>query len=280
MNAAFRIRRPHPEPPVLLYDTPHSGRDYPAEWKTKATRAELRRGEDAYVDELLAGATAHGACVLEALYPRCYIDLNRPETDIDAELLAAPWAGPIAPTEKSARGLGLIRRYVVPGIEVNAGPLSVADVRGRIETVYGPYHVALKALVAALRAAHGTVWHVNWHSMKSVGNAMTPDGPGARRTDFVVSDRNGMSAEPAFTGCIADTLRGLGYSVSVNDPYQGGTIVQRVGVPGNGVHSVQVEINRALYLDEAAVAKTSGFAPLSANLDALTAALTREFLKR
>lgn len=258
---------------ALVYDTPHSGRDYPADWVTKATRAELRRGEDAYVDELLAAAPARGITLLEALRPRCYIDVNRLETDIDAELLADAWPGPLAPTEKTKRGLGLIRRFVVPGVEINAGPLAVADVQHRIDTVYRPYHTALRSLLSDAVATHGSVWHVNWHSMKSVGNAMTPDGPGAKRADFVVSDLDGTSAEPRFTALIVNTLRGLGYSVSVNDPYKGGTIVQQLGAPAKGVHCVQVEINRALYLDELPVDKTDGFATLIADLDTLTATL-------
>lgn len=270
--ASLRIRRcdgaTH-----LLYDSPHSGRAYPDDWATKASRAELRRGEDAYVDELIAGATGLGATVLEALLPRCYLDLNRARGDIDAGLLAEPWPEPLAPTEKTRRGLGLIRRYVVPGVEINAAPLTTADIRGRIERVYDPYHAALDDLVAEQVDARGACWHVNWHSMKSMGNAMTPDGPGARRADFVVSDRDGGSSGPLLTRLIVQTLRDRGYRVSVNDPYKGGTIVQRLGRPAAGVHSVQVEINRALYLDEIRVEKTAGFADLAADIAALTKTL-------
>jgi N-formylglutamate amidohydrolase len=256
--------------PWLLYDTPHSGRFYPADFVTKATGCDLRRGEDAYVDELLANAPSLGVSVLEANYPRCYIDVNRAETDIDAALLAEPWPGPLWPTDKSARGLGLIRRYVVPGVEVHAHPLTVGDVRHRIAAVYRPYHAALAALVSEAHAARGVVWHVNWHSMKSVGNTMTPDGPGARRADFVISDRDGRSAAPQFTAFLVQRLRRAGYTVSVNDPYKGGTIVQRIGAPKRGVHSVQIEINRALYLDEVRVEKTAGFGALSVALSELT----------
>ncbi|MEA3246477.1 MAG: N-formylglutamate amidohydrolase [Gemmatimonadota bacterium] len=266
---AVRVRRPG-GPVRLVYDSPHSGREYPPDWRTKATRAELRRGEDAYVDELLSGAIAHGAVVLDETAPRCFIDVNRTTADIDAELLAEPWPEPLVPTDKTRRGLGLIRRYVVPGVEINAAPLTVAEVRRRIAGVYEPYHAALHELIAASLDANGVCWHVNWHSMKSVGNAMTPDGPGARRADFVVSDRDGASADPAFTALIVDSLREFGYQVTANDPYKGGTIVQQVGNPPRGVHSVQVEMNRALYLDEAAVEKTAGFTSLAAALERLT----------
>jgi len=261
--------------PNIVYDSPHSGQYYPPGFATKATQADLRRGEDAYVNELLAGAPERGAHVVEAVYARCYIDVNREETDIDAAMLSEPWSGPLAPTEKSARGLGLIRRYVVPAVEVNAGRLSVREVQSRIENVYRPYHVTLATLVKEIREQHDAVWHINWHSMKSVGNAMTPDGAGAIRRDFVVSDLCGKSSKPDFTNWIVDWLRARGYSVGVNDPYRGGVIIERIGAPLAGIHSIQIEINRSLYLDEARVEKTPGFKTLATKLDDYTRDLAR-----
>jgi N-formylglutamate deformylase len=261
----FTILRPSGTP-TLVFDSPHSGRLYPADFAVKCGRTELRRGEDAYVDELIAGAVRHGAGVLAAVYPRTYIDVNRAETDIDAGLLSAPWPGPLSPTEKTERGLGLIRRYVEPGVEVNARLLAPAEVQDRIDRVYRPYHAALAALLEEAGRVRRPVWHLNWHSMKSVGNAMTSDGPGRRRAEFVVSDRDGTTADPAVTALVADTLAGLGYTVALNDPYKGGTLVQRFGRPDRGVHSVQVEISRALYLEERTVTKTAGFAVLEADL--------------
>jgi N-formylglutamate deformylase len=268
----FTIHRPPTSSP-LLYDSPHSGRFYPPNFASHATRLELRRGEDAYVDELLAGAPALGATVLAANYPRCYIDLNRADDDIDAALLAEPWPGPLHPTEKTARGLGLIRRYVVPGVEAQAGPLSVRDVQSRIERVYRPYHAALSSLAEETHSAHGAVLHIDWHSMKSVGNAMTPDGAGAHRPDFVVSDRNGTSASSVMTDLVVTALRDLLYTVTVNDPYRGGEIVRRIGFPARNIHSIQVEINRRRYLDENAVATTDAAAQLMSNLEQLTRVL-------
>ena len=264
------LRLPDSGPPVLLYDSPHSGRFYPADFATAATGSALRRGEDAYVDELIGPATALGAAVLSANYPRCYIDVNRAVDDLDAELLAEPWPGPLQPTDKSQRGLGLIRRFVTPGVVVHARPLTVAEVRQRIELVYEPYHRQLRDVHEAIHRERGFVWQVDWHSMKSLGNAMTPDGEGARRPDFVVGDLDGRSASPALTDLLVRGLRGRGYTVALNDPYKGGTIVQRYGRPGEGVHVVQVEMNRALYLDEAAVAIHDGFPKLQRDLMALT----------
>jgi N-formylglutamate deformylase len=272
----FEIRRPA-GPPVLLFDSPHSGRAYPEEFVTRASLAELRRAEDAYVDELIASARDIGAVVLVATCPRSFIDLNRREDDIDQAILAEPWPTPLRPTEKSRRGLGLVRRFIVPGVEIYGGPLSIQEVADRIDRIYRPYHRALDELVAELLEARGRVIHVNWHSMKSVGNAMTPDGAGARRADFVVSDRDGRSAGVEVTDLVCDTLRGLGYRVSRNTPYTGGTIVARIGDPARGVHSVQIEINRALYLDEARVVKTSGFEPLRRACQTLAGVLARSF---
>jgi N-formylglutamate deformylase len=265
----FVIERPTGTPAVV-YDSPHSGREYPPDFASIASPLELRWAEDAYVDELLRPAVAEGAALLHARYPRAWLDLNRAPDDLDATMLDGPWPEPLSPSEKTQRGLGLIRRFVAPGVAIYGGPLPVAEVQRRIRGAYHPYHAALDALVGEVRQARGAVWHVNWHSMKSVGNAMTPDGAGATRADFVVSDRHGASAGPELTALVVDTLRGDGFTVSVNVPYAGGHIVRRLGAPSAGVHSVQVEINRRLYLDERAVTHTLGFEPLRAALARLT----------
>jgi len=275
LTAPVRITRPTGRATPLLYDSPHSGRYYPADFDTKATRSELRLAEDAYVDGLLSDTPDCGVYLLEANYSRCYIDVNREETDIDPGLLSERWPADIAPTEKSTRGLGLIRRWIIPGVEVNARSLSVAEVRSRIETVYRPYRDALVSLVEEIRSTHGLVWHINWHSMKAFGNAMTPDGPGAARPDFVVSDRNGRSASQAFRLLVVDRLRRLGYVVALNDPYVGGSIIERTGNPARDIHSVQIEINRRLYLDELRVEKNEGFTELKANLTSFTRELAQ-----
>jgi N-formylglutamate deformylase len=272
---AFALHAPAADVLPLIFDSPHSGRHYPAEWITPLARMELRRGEDAYVDELIAGAPDHGITLIAAQLPRCYIDVNREIDDIDPELLTEPWPGPtpLRPTEKSRKGLGLIRRYVVPGKAIVDRPLPVAEVRSRIERVYVPYHAALTAQIEALRVRFGFVWHVNWHSMKSRGNAMTPDGDGALRPDMVVGDLDGRSSDPQLVELVVGHLRGLGYRVSVNDPYKGATIVRRYGQPSRRCSTIQIEMNRALYLDEAKVERTDGFDQLKRSLESLMAAL-------
>jgi N-formylglutamate deformylase len=277
MTAPFTLRSPEPDLALpLVFDSPHSGRHYPEGWNTPLPRAELRRGEDAYVDELVDSAPRHGITLLAAQLPRCYIDVNREMDDIDPALLEEPWPGPdpLRPSEKSRKGLGLIRRYVVPGKTIVDKPLPVADVKSRIERIYLPYHRALSEQIEAMRARFGFVWHIDWHSMKSRGNAMTPDGEDAPRPDMVVGDLDGTSAEPRLVELVVSQLRALGYSVSVNDPYKGATIVRRYGQPVRGCSTLQIEMNRALYLDEARVEPTEGFAKLKRSLESMMAALS------
>jgi N-formylglutamate deformylase len=216
-----------------------------------------------------------GATLLIENYPRCYIDVNREESDIDPEVVADEWQGTLFPSEKSKKGLGLVRRYLVPGVAVNAGALTSHEIQKRIDEVYRPYHEALGDLVNAIHYVHGKVWHVDWHSMKSKGNAMTPDGDGTLRPDFVVSDNRGATSGPELVDRIVSTLRGAGYSVSINEPYAGGTIVKKFGRPEAGVHSVQIEINRALYLDEPRVEIRPEAERLVADIEHLTQILSR-----
>lgn len=272
MIAAFTLLRPRSDV-TLVFDSPHSGREYPSDFFSKASPAELRLAEDAYVDELISGTTEAGASVLLANFARCYIDVNRSETDIDPELLSAPWPGPITTTEKSRRGLGLIRRYVLPGIEIPSRRLDPSEITHRIESAYRPYHAQLARLLDDARREKRRVVHVNWHSMKSRGNAMTPDGEGADRADFVVSDLEGKSADSRLTEWTARALGASGHSVALNDPYKGGEIIRRYGNPAEGIHSIQIEINRRLYLDEIAVTKTPGFEPLKALIESFSRSL-------
>lgn len=256
----------------LIFDSPHSGRFYPRDFRVKPPLALLRQGEDAYVDQLIADAPLKGVAVLAANYPRVYIDPNRDHDDIDESLLAEPWPEPVKPSEKSRKGLGLLRRDLKPGVEVHAEKLTVAEVRHRLDNIYWPYHRALRTALDGTYERFGFAWHVNWHSMKSVDNRMTPD-VGKRRADFVIGDLDGTSAERPLVDLIVQSLREWGYDVAVNYPYKGAAIVRRCGAPERGFHSVQIEINRALYLDEEAVAPNDGFDRLRGHIAALTACL-------
>ncbi|MEP7381297.1 MAG: N-formylglutamate amidohydrolase [Gemmatimonadota bacterium] len=259
----FRIAEPTVAPAAVLVDSPHSGMEWPADFCTVAPRDAISTTWDAFVDELWSGAPAAGATLIVARFPRAYIDANRAVDDIDSELLAEPWPSLLAPTAYSERGMGLIRRSALPGVPMYDRLLRVDEVQRRIATCHAPYRAALDQELSRLHAQFGVVWHINAHSMKSRGNAMNLDA-GAARADVVVSDRRGMTADPAHTRWVADWFRARGYRTRVNDPYQGGDIVACAGDPATGRHSVQVEFNRALYMDEATISRGTRFAELQA----------------
>lgn len=250
----------------VLFDSPHSGSSYPRDFAFTCPLPVLRQAEDTYVDELFAHAPEHGATLLCALFPRTCIDANRAIDDIDPGLLDGPWPEPLAPTAKSNAGMGLIRTLCRPGLPLYDGRLSVAEVSGRIDRYYRPYHFQVASILDGLSARFGAVWHVNCHSMPSAV------GPGAHRgagPDFVVGDRDGTTSEPGFVSLIAEVLSGLGYSVALNDPYKGVELVARYSNPARGRHSVQLEINRRLYMNEETLERTEGFPRLQADLDTL-----------
>jgi N-formylglutamate deformylase len=167
--------------------------------------------------------------------------------------------------------MGLIRRDALPGVPMYDAPLSTAEVRARIDGYYRPYRAELRRLLDECRASYGVAWHVDCHSMKSRGNEMNVDA-GASRPDIVVSDRRGTTADPALTSRIVGWFTARGYRAQANDPYQGGDLVRSFGDPGAGRQSVQIELNRALYMDEPSTERHAGFDALRDDLTAFAAA--------
>jgi N-formylglutamate deformylase len=273
-HPAYRRFDPTTTAVPLVFDSPHSGTEYPADFATVAPMAQLRTAEDTHVDALFDAAPAHGAALLAARFPRSYIDPNRSLEDIDPDLLDAPWPGTVAPGTKTRLGIGLVRRLCLPGVPMYARKLSVAEVQARIERCYRPYHAALSEIADGLHARFGAVWHVDCHSMKSTGSAMTEDGAKAR-PDFVIGDRDGTTCAPAFTALVVRALHERGWHVTVNDPYKGVELVRRHGRPSERRHSLQIEINRRLYMDEASCAPNAGFARTKAQMTELVALLAR-----
>ena len=255
----------------LLIDSPHSGRRYPADFATVVAHSVLRGAEDWMVDDLFGAAPLEGASLLAARFPRAYIDPNRRLDDVDPALLAGEWPAPLNPGPKSALGIGLFRHRTNDGAPLLPGPLPVEALRARIEHCWRPYHRALQETLDSLHARHGAVWHIDVHSMKSVGTAITPDGPGAERPDMVIGDLDGASCAPAFTAYVAERLAALGYSVAVNKPYKGAEIIRTHGRPGENRHSLQIEMKRNLYMDEATITANDGYAKLKADLRQLVA---------
>ncbi|MSU50530.1 MAG: N-formylglutamate amidohydrolase [Opitutus sp.] len=271
-SAACVIAAPDAPSVPVVFDSPHSGFEFPADFTPAATRAEIQTTWDAHVDELFAGVTAAGATLIAARFPRAYIDANRAANDIDPEILDTAWPGPVELSEHSRRGMGLIRRFALPGIPMYDRRLTVAEVRARIDGHYLPYRRALEQAIDAAWQRHGAVWHFNCHSIKSRGNAMNRD-QGALRPDFVIGDRNGCTAPASLTAWVAEFFMGRGYQVKINDPYRGADVVRAHGDPAHRRFSIQIEINRALYMDEATCVRSSGFAPLAADLGAFALAV-------
>ncbi|GGB43505.1 hydrolase [Roseibium aquae] len=273
MTHTHRIETPQGPDAPLIFDSPHSGSIYPDDFDHIIDRMTLRRSEDAHIDELFSGVTTHGASLLHALFPRCYIDPNRNEDDIDTAMIADPWPYPVNPTSKTLeRGVGLIWKDMKAFGPIYGRPLSAAEVASRIETFWRPYHDALAGLMETARTRHGKVIHVNCHSMASMGDRTTEDGM-VVRPDFVIGDRDGSTCAPEVTHTVATFFKERGYSVAINDPYKGFELVRRHGNPGRGSHSIQIEINRALYMNEATLCKRPGYLRLQQELTDLAADL-------
>jgi N-formylglutamate amidohydrolase len=280
MNAPFEIRPPAADPVPLVLDSPHSGADYPADFRPAVTPEKLRQAEDAYVDELYASGPALGATLIAARFPRSYIDPNRSLLDIDTSLLEAPWPGPAIASRKTQLGIGLIWRVLDTGEPIYARALSVEEVKQRIVRYHQPYQRAVKQALDQAHEHFGGVWHLNLHSMPALSSQISEEGPGKSRADFVLGDRDGTTCEAEFTALVAETLRGLGYQVKINDPYKGVELVRAFSDPAAGRHSLQVEVNRRLYMNERTREKSAGFAALQADLDKLLREVARYAAER
>ncbi|WP_102797956.1 N-formylglutamate amidohydrolase [Bowmanella denitrificans] len=234
----------------LVLDSPHSGSLFPDDFRCLASEAQLKSGWDAYVDDLWAPVLAVGGSLLSAHYSRMYIDLNRAPDDVDPAMLKRPWAG-CNPSKYSERGMGLIRRYALPDVPMYDAPLNIEDIVRRIEQFHRPYHQALQTKLDTLQQQFSAVWHVDCHSMKSTGNRMNIDS-GAARPDVVLGDNDGLCSDPGFVQIVEDAFVSLGYKVVRNQPYKGGYLVTHYGNPAKRRFSMQIELNRALYMDEQA----------------------------
>jgi N-formylglutamate deformylase len=258
----------------LVLDSPHSGRDFPADFDAAVSRFELREGEDCFVDELYAPATEFGVLLLAALFPRTYLDPNRHQGDIDLDLIeGGHWPHEHVPSGKARIGKALIWRTLDDGRPIYSRKLAVGEVVARIERCHAPYHQRLREMLDDVHERFGAVYHINCHSMPAVGGKQGEGGEGLPRAEFVLGDRDGTTCDPAFTEFVRATLVAMGYTVAVNDPYKGVELVRAYSAPRARRHSLQVEINKALYMDEAARTKHDGFALLQANLTRLVEAI-------
>jgi N-formylglutamate amidohydrolase len=297
--ATHEVLRPAVQTLPLVLASPHSGRDYPKDFVARARLdpRQLRRSEDAFVDELFGAGVQLGAPLLRALFPRAFVDPNREPFELDPSMFLdrlPDYANTRSP--RVAAGLGTIARVVANGAEIYRDKLTVAEALQRIRTFYWPYHKALKELVDETVERFGVCVLVDCHSMPSggagtaAGDDMAADlatelgsrplGGGkaesaaeARRVDVVLGDCHGTACGPLVVEKATAVLQGLGYRVSRNQPYSGGFVTRHYGRPDEGLHALQIEINRALYMNESTFGRTRSFERVSADMARLVAAL-------
>ena len=256
----------HPQQPLVL-DSPHSGYQMPSDFRATLPAADLRDGEDCFIDELWMPAIGQGIPLLAAQFPRTYLDPNRHAGDIDLDLLdGGVWPGEHVPSGKARIGKALLWRTLDDGRPLYDRRLTVAEVQARIERYHRPYHAALRALLDRSHARFGVVYHLNCHSMNAVSGSMGEGGPGVPRADMVLGDRDGTTCDPAFTDFVRSTLAGFGYEVKVNDPFKGVELVRAYSNPAQGRHSLQLEVNKRLYMHGSKGERHDGFVTLQAHL--------------
>jgi N-formylglutamate deformylase len=272
--AAVTVTGPAPGATALplVCDSPHSGTDYPPDFNHAIARAALRRCEDTDVDALWESIPAAGGTLVCAHFPRSYIDANRDESDIDVSMIEGEWPAAARPTQRcTALGNGLVWRKTPDLRDIYDRRLLVQEVQGRIEGYWRPYRTAVVEQLAHAAKRHGGCWHLNLHSMPS--NAYERLGLGSRGplADVVLGDRGGTTCAPQFLAAVKEGFEAEGLRVTVNDPYEGAALVRLAGNPVAQRHSLQVEINRALYMDEATRERSGGFGALKAAIDRVVA---------
>lgn len=275
MPRAVQIFEPDQPTSGVVFGSPHSGRLYPPDLLSSAQLdpLALRSSEDAYLDLLLAPAPQHGAPLITTQVPRAYVDFNRAETELDPALIEGAPRGMANP--RIGSGLGVIARVVAGGRPIYRGKLALSEAERRIATYWRPYHQALDALLERQRARFGRAILCDMHSMPSEA---TPVGllRNIRRPEVILGDRYGAACDPAILTDIEAVWRRAGFRVARNAPFAGAYILQRHGRPAQGVHAVQIEIDRVLYLDERRVEpgpRFEGFCQVMAEVVAEIAAI-------
>ena len=272
LDPPFDVLEPSTLASPLVFSSPHSGAVYPRRFlaATRLDATTLRRSEDAYVDQLFADVVAHGAPLIRARFPRAYLDLNREPYELDPRMFDGRL--PVFANTRSVRvagGLGTIARVVGDSQEIYAERLKVDEALARIDLLYKPYHRRLRSLLERAQQNFGVAVLIDCHSMPSVSSMPLPDKDASDRkikADFVLGDRYGTSCETALVDMVEYEMCRLGYKVMRNKPYAGGFITEHYGDPVNHFHAIQIEVNRALYMDERTMDKADRFGKIAADL--------------
>ncbi len=279
---AFALRRPQTHSLPLVLASPHSGADYPADF-VAASRLDpltLRRSEDCFVDEIFAAAPRLGAPLLDARFPRAYVDVNREAYELDPTMFSDGLPGFVNMRSPRVRmGLGTIARVVASGEEIYAGKLTFAEAKRRIDSLYYPYHEALYGLLVETEASFGGYLLIDCHSMPSVASAIGPQ----ESADIVLGDCHGAACAPQIVEAARQFLTRCGFAVAINAPYAGGFTTGHYGHPRRARHAVQIEINRSIYMEEGSYRRKPGFPRLARQMGGLIERLgevAQDFLGR
>jgi N-formylglutamate amidohydrolase len=278
----FLRYEPAAAPVPLIVDVSRSGREYPREYRSQLPFTTVHDNVSMYVEDLYAGAPLVGATLLYCSFPNTWVDVNRDELDMDPSVVDGAWPVALKPTPRTLDGLGLIKSKSRYGEPFQERKLAVAEIEERLAKYYRPYHAELKRIVDDFYARFGVVRQISCHCMSAVGAPTHPDA-GKPRPDFCLGDLHGKTTSPEFLALVVDTLKGMGYSVNVNDPYVGNVLIGRHGNPARGIDSVQIEVNKKLFMDTKTFRATAGLAKLQADIDKLLAAVandTRQRIKR
>ncbi len=252
----------------VIFDSPHSGTIYPNDFDHHCDLSDLKRTEDLYVAELFANAPAYHAILLHALFPRAYIDANRAADDIDPLLLGDQnWPvdqyGSICPTNRSDSGIGLIPRLIKAGVPIYNRALTAEEIMTRVKTYHEPYHDALRVVLDDAYYNHGQYWHINCHSMPNSSAYPKRNvrliGNMPKASDIVLGDLDGRTCNKDFMHALREFWENKGLRVSINDPFKGVELISKYAQPTRGKNSVQIEINRSLYMHEESLQKRDDF---------------------
>ena len=258
----FEVFLPPRRTAPIVFASPHSGRNYRPDF-LEAARLDpqgLRRSEDSFVDELFGGVPATGAPLLCATFPRAYCDPNREPWELDPGMFAddlPPWVN--TTSARVGAGLGTLARVVATGEAIYRDKLRFSEAEFRVRSCWKPYHDMLTALLAETRNQFGACLLIDCHSMPAYAGRGAPP-------DFVLGDAHGTTCAGRITALVESALTAMGYTVRRNDPYAGGYVTRHYGRPREGVHALQIEIARSLYMDETTFARASGFTALQRHM--------------
>lgn len=267
----FTILRPKTQSAPIVFASPHSGNHYPKAFvnSSQLDPIALRRSEDAFVDELYDVSVKFGAPLLKANYPRAYVDLNREPFELDPNMFADVLPSYVnTDSARAAAGLGTVAKLVTNGSNIYGDKLNFEEIRNRIEKLYHPYHAALRKLIDDTQSIFGACLLIDCHSMPSIGGPMDTDS-GTTRTDIILGDRFASSCAEWVTNLAQTTLEKEGFIVRRNRPYAGGFTTHHYGEPNKRIHTLQIELNRELYMDEENITRLDDMANVKQRLQPL-----------